>query len=67
MTYKLLVEGLTPDTYQEKTKLLEPLAAFLREWLIPYDVRCVIELKQHMAPQKPDGGLTLNYNTELNQ
>ena len=67
VTYKLLIEGLTPDTYQEKVKSLEPLAAFLREWLIPYDVKCVIEIKQHMVPQKTEGGLTLNYNTELNQ
>ena len=67
VTYKLLIEGLTPDTYQEKVKSLEPLAAFLREWLIPYDVKCVIEIKQHMVPQKTEGGLMLNYNTELNQ
>ena len=67
VTYKLLIPGLTPATYQELAKSLEPLTAFLKEWLIPFDVRCVIEIKQHMVPQKPDGGMTLNYNTELNQ
>lgn len=67
VTYKLLIEGLTPDTYQERVKSLEPLAAFLKEWLIPYDVKCVIEIKQHLVPQKPEEGLMLNYNTELNQ
>jgi hypothetical protein len=67
VTYKLLIPGLTPATYQELAKSLEPLTAFLKEWLIPFDVRCVIEIKQHMVPQKPDGGMMLNYNTELNQ
>ena len=67
VTYKLLILGLTPATYQELAKSLEPLTAFLKEWLIPFDVRCVIEIKQHMVPQKPDGGVMLNDNAELNQ
>ncbi len=67
VTYKLLIPDLTPASYQELAKSLEPLAAFLKEWLIPFDVRCVIEIKQHWTPQHPDGSLTLNYNTELNQ
>ena len=67
VTYKLLIPDLTLETYQEQVKLLEPLVAFLKEWLIPYDVKCEIEIKQHMVPQNPGGGLMLNYNTELNQ
>ena len=67
VTYKLLIPGLTSSSYQEAAKSLEPLAAFLKEWLIPFDVRCVIEIKQHWTPQHPDSSLTLNYNTELNQ
>ena len=67
VTYKLLIPGLTRAIYLELRKSLEPLAAFLKEWLIPFDVRCVIEIKQHMIPQKPDGSMTLDYNTELNQ
>ena len=67
VTYKLLIPGLTSAAYLELVESLEPLAAFLKEWLIPFDVRCVIEIKQHMTPQNPDGSMTLNYNTELNQ
>ena len=67
VTYKLLIPGLTSATYLELRKSLEPLTAFLKEWLIPFDVRCVIEIKQHMIPQNPDGSMTLDYNTELNQ
>ena len=67
VTYKLLIPGLTSASYLELTNALKPLTAFLKEWLIPFDVRCVIEIKQHMVPQNPDGSMTLNYNTELNQ
>ena len=67
VTYKLLIPDMTPSSYQEVAKSLEPLAAFLKEWLIPFDVKCMIEIKQHLMPQHPDGSLTLNYNTALNQ
>lgn len=67
VTYKLLIPGLTQSSYQEVATSLEPLGEFLKEWMIPFDVRCVIEIKQHRTSQQSDDSLTLNYNTELNQ
>jgi hypothetical protein len=57
---------LTTEEYRKKTELLQPLIAFVKEWLIPFDVRCDICIREH-----PDTAnvihesLTLNYNTEL--
>ena len=64
--YRLLIPGLTTEEYRKKTELLQPLIAFVKEWLIPFDVRCDICIREH-----PDTAnvihesLTLNYNTEL--
>jgi len=66
--YKLLIPGLTADTYKKCKENLKPLISFLKEWFIPFDVRCEIDIKEHQSQSRlPDGSLTLNYNTELNQ
>lgn len=65
--YKLLIPGLTAEEYKKQKEEMVPLIAFLKEWFIPFDVRCEIDIKEHFQPQNPDGRLILNYNTELNQ
>lgn len=65
--YNLLIPGLTSASYKTLKEEVSPLIVFLKEWFIPFDVRFEIEIKEHFHPQDPDGGLTLNYNTELNQ
>lgn len=65
--YKLLIPGLTADTYKEYMQNLKPLISFIEEWFIPFDVRCEIDIKEHQSQSRlPEGSLTLNYNTELN-
>jgi hypothetical protein len=63
--YKVLIEGLDVNEYQQITQELQPLAAFLREWLIPVDVKCMLSVKEHRHPQKVNGRLVLDYNTEI--
>lgn len=66
--YKLLIPGLTANAYKELMQNLQPLVSFLEEWFIPFDVRCEIDIKEHQSQSRlPDGSLTLNYNTEVNQ
>ena len=64
--YDLLIPGLTPETYKERREALEPLVGFIKEWFIPFDVRCEVKIKEHDLPQEYQGVLTLDYNTELN-
>ena len=65
--YKLLIPGLTAEQFKMLKVDLVPLGDFLKEWFVPFEVRCEIDVKEHSQPQNPDGRLTLNYNTELNQ
>ena len=65
--YKLLIPGLTAEEFKKIKVDLVPLGDFLKEWFVPFEVRCEIDVKEHSQPQNPDGRLTLNYNTELNQ
>jgi len=64
--YWLIMPGLTAEAYRTEMERLEPLAAFVREWLIPFDVRCEIGIREHLPEGRlPEGGLTLNYNLEV--
>lgn len=65
--YKLLIPGLTAEEFKKMKVDLVPLGDFLKEWFVPFEVRCEIDVKEHSQPQNPEGRLTLNYNTELNQ
>jgi hypothetical protein len=64
--YRLLIPGLTAEEYRKKTEQLQPLIDFVKEWLIPFEVRCDICIREHPdAAGNPHECLTLNYNTEL--
>lgn len=63
--YELLVPELTAESYRDMLLNVKPLEAFLAEWFVPVEVRLEIEIKQHHAGRSLDGGLTLDYNTEL--
>lgn len=63
--YNILLTGMNSETYIRETELLKPLAAFIREWFIPFDVKCRISFKQHGIMPTTDGLLVLDYNTEL--
>ena len=63
--YSVLIPGLTPEEYRERTETMEPLVAFLKEWFIPFDVRCEVNIKEHHPVQGTHGRVTLDYNTEV--
>lgn len=66
--YRLLVPGLTAEEYKSRTEQLQPLIAFIKEWFIPFDVRCDICIREHPDDHNPlHGRITLNYNTELSR
>ena len=64
--FDLLIPGLTPEEYRERMEALEPLARFVREWFVPFDVRCEVKIKEHHPVQGTHGRVTLDYNTEVN-
>lgn len=63
--YDLLIAGLSPSEFREMVESLKPLRDFIREWFIPYEVRCEIYIKEHKSEQQVNTRLTLGYNTEL--
>lgn len=63
--YSVLIPGLTPEEYRERTEAMVPLVAFLKEWFIPFDVRCEVKIKEHHPTQGTHGRVTLDYNTEV--
>ncbi len=65
--YELLIEGLTPETYDETAAQLEELRQFLQEWFFPFDAHCVMNIKWHHQSWNDSDHWLLDYNTELNQ
>ena len=63
--YELLISGLSPEEFRIKNAELEPLRVFIREWFIPFEVKCDILIKEHHSEQQVNTRLTLDYNTEL--
>lgn len=64
--FDLLIPGLTPEDYRERTKAMEPLVCFVKEWFIPFDVWCDVKIKEHHPIQGTHRRVTLDYNTEVN-
>ena len=63
--FELLIAGLSPEEFRLKDIELQPLRTFIREWFIPYEVKCEILIKEHHSEQQVNTRLTLDYNTEL--
>lgn len=63
--YELLVDDLTSDEYASLSEKMHPLKNFIQEWMVPFDVRCEIAIKQHGCEQVPGENLILDYNSEL--
>lgn len=62
--WNLLVENLSNEQYNALAGDLRPLFDFIREWLIPAEIHCEFEIKEH-TPRSLNQSLTLNYNSEL--
>lgn len=64
--YVIIVKDLTNQQFKEMNDKLTPFYDFLKEWFIPFDVKCSFELKHpHQKFALGTRPLTLNYNTEL--
>lgn len=65
LRFELLVSNLSNQQYKEKTLAIKPLADFIKEWFVPFDVRCDISIKQHGVSLTTENATTLEYNTYL--
>lgn len=63
--FNILLFDLSREEYIHQRELLQPLIAFIEEWLLPFDLKARIEIKQHGLNSNTDANLILNYNTEL--
>lgn len=63
--YDLLIAGLDAESYKALYASLQPFAEFLREWFIPAEVVCQVNIKEYGQDQRTNTRLTLNYNTEI--
>lgn len=65
LRFELLISNLDNRQYKEKTQAIKPLADFIKERFVPFDVRCDISIKQHGVPLTTQNEPTLEYNTYL--
>lgn len=64
--FNILLTDLTHEEYVEQTRLLASLTRFLEEWLLPFDLKTRISLRQHgLHVSTNNKQLILDYNTEL--
>lgn len=63
--YQVWIPDLKAHEYKTCNENLEALRTFIGEWFIPFDTRCVIEVKND-EPASLDNRLMLGYNTKLN-
>ncbi len=64
--YDLMIPGLSAAGYRAQNEAFLPLARFLKEWFIPFEVHCEMVIKEDVPHQPIGDRLILNYNTELN-
>lgn len=59
--YFVIIDGMNQQQYSQYTNRLKPLAAFLKEWFIPFNFFSEICVKSSLSAGTADEGL-LNYN-----
>lgn len=64
ITYKVWIPKLTNEEYSKLKDSIEQLVGFISQWFIPFDTRCVIELKTDQRTSL-NSEMLLNYNTKL--
>lgn len=60
--YMVICEGLDSREYLKWSAELEPLAAFLGEWLLPFECICRIDVIERNSKSLAGERLVLNYN-----
>ena len=63
--YYLLLPSLTAQAYRDLTEKAAPLFRFIREWFIPFDIRCEIQPKELSNEVRLNSRLILDYNAWL--
>lgn len=63
--YDILKEGMSAEQYRQETALLQPLARFIEEWFLPFDVCSRISFRQQGIHPKTGSSLILGYNSYL--
>ena len=64
LQWTLLINDLSNDQYNQLMSDLQPWFDFIRQWLIPVEIKCEFEIKEH-HPRSLNNALTLNYNSQL--
>ena len=65
VSYELIIEELTPESYEQTRKDLQELRLFMQEWFLPFDTECVMTIKWHNQSMNDTKYWLLDYNTEL--
>lgn len=65
ISYELIIEELTPESYEQTRKNLQELRQFMQEWFLPFDTECVMTIKWHNQSMNDTKYWLLDYNTEL--
>ena len=63
--FDLQIPDLSPEAYRTLMAQVQPFADFIREWFVPAEVVCQMNIKESGQPQRTDTRLTLDYNTQL--
>ena len=64
--YQVWIPSLDNTAYNNIQKDMEELCQFMQEWFMPFDTKCIIELKCN-RPATMGTGLILNYNTRADE
>ena len=64
--YQIWMPSLDNITYNDKQNQMEELGRFIQEWFMPFDTKCLIELKCNRLAAM-GVGFTLNYNTRTDE
>ena len=64
MRYRLMIPSLTSEQYRQLMQDLQPLFDFIREWLVPAEIRCEFAIKD-ARPHAVGNTAVLDYNTQL--
>ncbi|MEG1543119.1 MAG: hypothetical protein RR382_01150 [Tannerellaceae bacterium] len=63
--YEIIAENLEANEYKDLNKSIECLQAFIRKWLLPFDMHIEFLIKHHGQSFILGDKLTLDYNTEI--
>jgi len=63
--YDVVVQGLSKEEYGKFYNDVQPLCEFVNDWLVPFDVRAEIVIRERKKEPTLDNRLILDYNIEV--